>query len=233
MILTKSSRDVERVPHRASTPERETWVTSYFGPSRGAGAATSETPPLGVLYPVAYLIESPPLSPSEPHFHQAHQFQVVVGGGGAIGKHPVANFSVHYASAYTPYGPISPGTGGIAYMTMRNGFDPGAMRMPQERELLRRGNRKPRMAFGAPEIAPEPDGLGTWHYRVAAGERIAGPSPQQGGGQFWLVMDGELATGAGTLPRLSCVFVSPDEAPFACAGGPAGCDVLALQFPSG
>ena len=145
----------------------------------------------------------------------------------------VGNFSVHYAGAYTPYGPISPGEEGIAYMTMRNGFDPGAKRMPQERELLRTGNRKPRAAMGDPEIPLQPDGLGVWCYRAAPGERITGPAPHDGGGQFWLVMGGELdAGGSDSLPRLSCVFVSPDEAPFAASAGADGCDVLALQFPS-
>jgi hypothetical protein len=253
MILTKSSRDVERVRHRASTDDANaTYVTSYHGPSRGAGAAPFVEPPLDVLFPVAYLIESAPFRESAPHFHQANQFQVVVGGGGHIGKHPVGNFTVHYASAYTPYGPISPGADGIAYMTMRNGFDPGAKGMPKERELLKFGNRKPRAVTSDPVepltaaglasaatsctamLPAEDDGLGAWLYRIAPGAAVTGPNPRAGGGQYWLVMGGELAAdGDAALPRMSCLFVSPDEPPFAPVAGAHGCEVLALQFPEG
>ncbi len=253
MILTTSSRDVERVRHRASSDDAQaTYVTSYHGPSRGADATPFVEPPLDVLFPVAYLIESAPFRESAPHFHQANQFQVVVAGGGHIGKHPVGNFTVHYASAYTPYGPISPGADGIAYMTMRNGFDPGAKGMPKERELLKFGNRKPHAAtsdpvepLGVAELATattsctpmlpaESDGLGAWHYRIAPGARITGPDPHAGGGQFWLVIGGELAAdGHAELPRMSCVFVSPDEAPLAPVAGAQGCEVLAVQFPEG
>jgi hypothetical protein len=253
MILTKSSRDVERVLHRASKPDAAaTYVTSYLGPSRGADAAPFVEPPLDVLFPVAYLIESAPFREAAPHFHHANQFQVVVRGGGHIGKHAVGNCSVHYASAYTPYGPISPGADGIAYMTMRNAFDPGAKGMPRERELLKRANRKPRAATServeslseaelaaaatacVPVLAEESDGLAAWDYRLAPGATVTGPDPRRGGGQYWLVIGGELAGEDGAaLPRLSCVFVSPDEVPFAAVAGAHGCEVLALQFPAG
>jgi len=124
MILTKSSRDVERARHRGSPPEGPvTWVTNYLGP-------------------------------------------------------------------------ISPGADGIAYMTLRNALNRGAKRMPQERELLRSGNRKPRASVSdavqpfagdelaatttsrAPLLSEQPDGLGAWHYRLAPrlrGRRAAVP----------------------------------------------------------
>lgn len=253
MILTKSSRDVERVLHRASKDDAPaTYVTSYLGPSRGAGAAPFVEPPLDVLFPVAYLIESAPFRKAAPHFHHANQFQVVVSGGGHIGKHAVGNCSVHYASAYTPYGPISPGADGIAYMTMRNAFDPGAKGMPKERELLKQANRTPRAATServqplteaelaaaaisfVPVLSVQSDGLGAWAYRLGPGATATGPDPHVGGGQFWLVIGGELTRDDGTVfPRLSCVFVSPDEAAFAPVAGARGCEVLALQFPAG
>lgn len=252
MIHIKSSHDVERVRHRGSPAEGpQTWVTTYLGPSRGSGAAAEPEAPLGVICPVAYLIDQEPGKSSAPHFHQADQFQVVVAGGGYIGKHAVPTVSVHYAGAYTPYGPIHPGTDGISYMTMRNGFDPGAKRMPHERELLKNGGRKPRATIGdaiaplEPEgllalreptstalIAPHADALGAWVYRLAPGSALPGPDPSAGRGQFWLVLGGELAAGAQpSLPRLSCLFVSPDEPALVAKAGASGCEVLALQFP--
>jgi hypothetical protein len=247
MIATKSSGDVERVRHRGSPDVGpQTWVTTYLGPSRARGADDAE-PPLGTLFPVAYLIDQEAGKISEPHFHQADQFQVFVAGSGHIGKHAIDGVSVHYAGAFTPYGPIVPGDDGLSYMTMRNSFDPGTKRMPRERELLRSGGRKPRARISptlstladpgpnaAPIVAldPEADGLAAWLYRCAPGAQISGPDPRIGGGQFWLVLAGELDDGAGTLPRMSCVFVSPDEAPFTPTAGTFGCDVLALRFPT-
>jgi hypothetical protein len=75
------------------------------------------------------------------------------------------------------------------------------------------------------------DGLGAWHYRLGPHASVTGPDPAAGGGQFWLVIGGELADDDAALPRLSCVFISPDEPAYAPAAGAAGCDVLALQFP--
>lgn len=253
MILTKSTRDVERVRHRGSPAQGpQTYVTSYLGPSRGQGGPDDdEPPPLGVLYPVAYVIEQPPNNLAPPHFHQADQFQVVVSGEGAIGKHPVPAVSVHFASAYTPYGPLRSGPDGFAYMTMRNGFDPRSMPMPRERELLKRAGRKPRAAFGE-RIAPlserellaldaptsrllleeQPDALGAWLYRVPPNAVVSGPDPHGGGGQFWLVLRGELAVdGRPSLPERSCAFVSPDEMALNAKASAGGCEVLALQFP--
>jgi len=251
MIQSKSSRDVQRVRHRGSPAEGpQTYVTSYFGPVRGGSGPAEPEPPLGVLCPVAYLIDQEPGPDAPPHFHQADQFQVIVAGGGFIGKHAVPRISVHYASAYTPYGPIRPGPDGISYMTLRNGHDPRAMRMPRERGLLKRVGRKPRATVGeaiAPlsreqllalrdatatrVFEPQPDQLAAWVYRLAPESALPGPDPQGSGGQFWLVIGGEFVVGDGpALPAMSCAFVSPEDPALTAKAGAAGCEVLALQF---
>ena len=51
-----------------------------YGENIGAGKGEKE------VDPQAYLVIQPPHSVTQPHFHQTNQFQVVVAGGGSIGK---------------------------------------------------------------------------------------------------------------------------------------------------
>jgi hypothetical protein len=73
--------------------------------------------------------------------------------------------------------------------------------------------------------------MAAWRYNVAAGETVTGPDPANGRGQYWVVTGGTLARDGETLPKLSCVFVYPDDAPFEAAGGPDGTEVIVMQFP--
>src|SRR5688572_4110454 len=74
------------------------------------GAHTEKGPP-----PQGYLAMMAPQSRREPHFHRVNQFQVVVAGEGLIGKHPLHPGAVHYADAFTPYGPIVAGSAGLSF----------------------------------------------------------------------------------------------------------------------
>lgn len=249
MIVTKSRTDAERSSGRYTTADGlETSYTSYFGVTIVEGAASH--PPVGELFPVAFRVDQDPETRADPHFHRANQFQLFVHGDGEFGKHPVRAFSVHYAGAYTPYGPICAGRDGIGYMTLRNGWDDGPHYMPAKRELLQSGKRKPRaalsetidppdsavlLALTAPScrtVLPlEADGLGAWHYRIPPHGSAVGPDPATGGGQYWIVLGGDDANGGASLPSLSCLFLSADERARVATAGPHGLDVLALQFP--
>jgi len=81
-------------------------------------------------------------------------------------------------------------------------------------------------------IGPEPDGMGAWRYCAAAGERLIGPDPAWGRGQYWIVVDGSMVRDGQTISTLSCVFVYPEDAPFNAFAGAEGADVIAMQFPS-
>jgi hypothetical protein len=60
---------------------------------------------------------------------------------------------------------------------------------------------------------------------------IAGRAPSAGGGRFWLVLAGDAAVDGGNpLPANSCIFVGPDDPAFTGASGPAGAELLCLQF---
>jgi hypothetical protein len=65
------------------------------------------------------------------------QFQVVVRGSGLIGKHEVAPLTVHFAAAYTGYGPTHAGEQGLDYLVFRLGVDAGAAYLPESRDAMK------------------------------------------------------------------------------------------------
>jgi phage tail protein X len=74
-------------------------------------------------------------------------------------------------------------------------------------------------------------GLATWRYRMSAGAALTGPEPSHGGGQFWVVLVGSLATGdSGLLPVNSTIFAGPQDGPLSATAGPGGAEALCLQF---
>ena len=239
MVLMASSAEARRSRRQHVLPNGTTYWRSAF---------IHNPPQLAAPSPNAFLVEQAPDSVILPHFHQANQFQVVVAGGGRLGKHAVGRITAHYANAYTPYGPIHAGAEGLHYFTLRDDFDPGARFMPGARADLKPVRR--RHALGEPltpmtedalaatagieQIAvldPEPDGLGAWNYRVPPGTSTRGPDPHQGGGQYHVVVAGALRYGDVLLPPLSCLFISGAEAPLALSAGPRGLELLVLQFP--
>jgi hypothetical protein len=76
-------------------------------------------PPKGTRLPQAFLVEGTPHRVLRTHYHDVDQFQVIVSGDGTLGKHAVRFGSVHFARAHTPYGPITGGDHGIAWLTIR------------------------------------------------------------------------------------------------------------------
>ena len=232
MILATSKHEAEATRRSSTTGDGLTsQLILYFGPL--ASARPANPPSIGSLCPVAFRVDQEPNSRAQPHFHQANQFQVFVDGDGILGKRPIRGLTVQYADAYTPYGPICAGAAGISYLTLRNGWDPGAFYMPGARDTLKAFARKPRAIIGSQiddvVIPLGDDGLGAWRYQVAAGHSFAGPQPGVGGGQYWFVLHGEDV--AAPLGEGSCLFLSADEAARQVTAGPAGLDVLVLQFP--
>ena len=218
------------------------WHTLYLGTTRYNMAADEPDPAPDAVFPMAFLVEQDPGEVANAHFHQADQFQVVVAGEGTLGRHAVRPVSVHFAGAYTAYGPIHAGAAGLAYFTLRNGFDPGARYMlrGENRVALRSvPARRHREAVAGPLdlgdsevlLGPESDGMAAWHYRVAPDQSVLGPATDNGRGQYWLVVEGSVQRDGVALGPLSCAFVYPDEAPFVATGERTGATLLAMQFP--
>jgi hypothetical protein len=219
-------------------------TTTYIGTNWTNRTADSPPPPApGTYYPMAFLVEQPPGSVVQSHFHAADQFQVVVAGGGHLGRHPVRPVTVHYTNAHTAYGPITAGEEGLHYFTLRNGYDPGARYVAQEAAALKAiPGRKPWQTTTAPVepmptitgparveemLEPRSDGLGAWRHILPPGARLAGPEPSAGMGQFWVVTAGSLDG----MPPLSLVYVHPEDAAREAVAGPDGAELLILQYP--
>ena len=212
------------------------WHTLYLGTSRHNMKPGEQDPPREKLFPMAFLVEQDPGTTAHAHFHQQDQFQLVVNGRGTVGMHDAGPVTVHFTGAYTAYGPIkADAEQGIWYLTLRNGFDPGArfMEKPENRAALRRipgrTHREsvagPLPAASAPLetlLGPDPDGMGAWRYRIAPGAALTGPDPATGRGQYWVVVDGSMRRDGQDLPVRSCVFVEPHEAPFSATAGDDG-----------
>jgi hypothetical protein len=250
MILTADSTVATEANRRRTG---NGWHTTFIGKNRNT-LKEGETPPdANIVYPMAFLVEKDAAAIVRPHFHAADQYQVIVQGGGRLGTHDVGTVSVHYTDAYSAYGPIVAAGEGISWFTLRNAWDPGARYMPAERAQLReaRARFQHREATcgplaplteaelaaladvaGSAVIEETKDGLGTWRYTVKPGGVARGPDPATGGGQFWLVSSGTAnVAGSALLPVNSCVFVAPDDAALEMFAGPAGADLLCMQFP--
>ncbi len=233
MPVTALADAVRATRRRASSNGTPFWLTSYIGANRYT-AGPAEPPPPGTIYPMAFLVEQDPGEVVGAHYHQADQFQVIMAGDGRLGLHDVSAGSVHFAGAWSAYGPLRAAAAGLHYFTLRNGWDPGAryMEFPDNRAGLRGAARRHREVVGETD-AVAADGFWARRVQLAAGASEIGPDPATGAGQFWLLLSGGLVVDGVIAPPRSCVFVYPDEGSFVATAGSDGADVLVMQFPLG
>ena len=90
----------------------------------------------------ALLTRFDPGKVSLPHFHRVDQFQVVVGGGGKLGRHVRRLYCVHFSRAYTPYGRLAADPHDeLLFFGLRRHEDPGSQRLPEQRANPRQNLR--------------------------------------------------------------------------------------------
>jgi len=77
----------------------------------------------------------------------------------------------------------------------------------------------------------EADGLGATLYHAAPGQRIVGPAPSEGRGQYWMVMSGECQLNEHLGGKQALLFVDPTEPAPVISAGKGGASVLLMQFP--
>jgi hypothetical protein len=202
--------------------------------------ATSQTVQPGEQ---AFLVQQDPNWVTPSHFHVEQQFQVVVAGYGAIGRHDVKPLCVHYAAPQTAYGPIVAGPEGVSYLTLRKSGDTGAwyLHKPGSRERMQPGLKREQQ-HGAPEgkvdadtlagltstttevlIEPRADGLAAHLVRLAPGQSHTLAAQHTHGGRFYVVTQGAAEVAGEQASSLAVAFAGADEQP-ALRAGPGGAE---------
>lgn len=202
-----------------------------------------------VLSPTVSLIEQPPDTVLGAHFHRQNQFQVFVDGGGSIGSTPLAPVTIHYAGAYTAYGPLAAGPQGIKYFTIRPVCESGALAVEQAREMMVRGPKRHATSAtlalpGAGQLVRMPtmvredviphavDGLGASVLTAGAASDVHVPWAAGASGLFMVVLGGSLLAGNLELCPWENLYASgPSELP-GLAAGEQGVAVACLFVPA-
>lgn len=200
------------------------------------------------LSPTMFLVEQPPNVSLRAHFHAQNQFQLFVRGSGRIGSHALRPLTVHYAGAYTGYGPLVAGPEGIAYFTIRAVFETGAFFMPEARGRMIRGPKRQLTSEPAPPadessltalknvqiqdlIPPQADDIAARRLRLPPGTSVTATEAKGSAGQYAVVSAGSLVYGGRELCLWESLFVSGDEAPVPLVTGDRGAEVVLLRLP--
>ena len=200
------------------------------------------------LSPTVALIEQPPNSVLVPHFHRQNQFQLFVDGSGSIGPSALSPLSIHYAGAYTGYGPLVAGPVGIKYFTMRSVCETGLVPISDAREKMLRGPKR-HAQCGPIDIASEAvllaltevqteavipladDGLGVEVIHSPGALKLLPQRLPASAGFFLVVLAGTLIYADAQLGALESLFVSADEILPVFSAGKGGLQVLVLHLP--
>lgn len=200
------------------------------------------------LSPTAFLAEQPPDYTLVPHFHRNNQFQLFVEGSGVIGREPLSAVTVHYAGAYTGYGPLVSGPEGLKYFTIRAVCESGFTPNSEAREKMVRGPKRHARSESVPPlgaealaalanveervmIAPGDDGMGARLTRLPPGATLRPPHQPPSEGQFLFVTAGSVDHGAGVLGLWEHLWVHADYPPPLLTAGPDGAEVVAMTIP--
>jgi hypothetical protein len=228
-----------------------THVSTYLGSNKMEWLAQGLAAPSAQSLagqPMAYLVEQAPGATVDAHFHAVDQFQVFVAGSGRIGTHTVRALTVHYAGAFSPYGPIAAGEQGLSYVTLRRDWDPGAQWMPAAAPVLRALPERRHVAYTTEpmdldalaggsaqgvqwrELAVTGHaGSARWCGAAAGQDLLADPSGSAG--QFWYVLAGSLVDAQGRQQqRGGCLFMAADQPPEPVRAGEEGAQFLQLRF---
>lgn len=237
MAVIVSYEDVKPARTERKVPTGLAWRTNFILPDDNNPDA-----------PQAFLVEGTPGRVIKPHFHDHDQYQVVVRGGGTLGKHALQTNAVHFSRRHTPYGPIIFGEQSMAFFTLRAHRDAGAQYLDDpasKAKLAAVEGRKPWQASELPRFSKvdtaaalypfneirDNQGLASFSMSVAPGARAVAPDPSNTSGQYLIVTNGSLVREGKEYKALSLAFVKPGEPPLELVAGPEGLDVIVLHFP--
>lgn len=201
------------------------------------------------LSPTIFMIEQPANSTLVAHFHRQNQFQLFVDGSGSIGRYELAPVTVHYAGAYTAYGPLLAGPRGLKYFTIRPVFESGGFAMPESHAQMRRGPRRHAQsepidvmsetrlkALSGPEdqvlIPVGADGMGAILTRLPPGASVAPTLLGQAESLFIVVLSGVMHHAGEELGRWESLFLNAGECFPELTAGPEGVEFVTLLTPA-
>lgn len=200
------------------------------------------------LSPTAFLVEQPPDYTLVPHFHRENQFQLFVEGSGTIGRDALGAVTVHYAGAYTGYGPLLSGADGIRYFTIRAVCESGFTPITEAKDKMLRGPKRHAKSDPVPPLSPGAlaalvrteeqtlietgaDGMGARLTRLPPDAHLHAAHAAGSEGQFLFVTSGTLRHGDITLGLWEHLFVLSTDAPPPLTAGPGGAEVVAMFIP--
>jgi rubredoxin len=211
------------------------WRTHFLKPEPGTRA------------PQAFQIDYAPGRVLRTHFHDVDEFQVVVAGSGTLGRHALVPMSVHFARAFTAYGPIVAGPAGLSFLTLRAQRDSaGPQGLHDKRDaLLQVPGRAPWQACDQAHLAhggtvlsvaalthlAGPAGLSADMVHVPAGAAYRHTPPASGGGQYAVLLEGALRLATRRVGATALAFMAPGDQAFEVRGGTHGAHLLVLGFP--
>jgi hypothetical protein len=182
------------------------------------------------------------------HFHPVDQFQLLLGGAGSLyQRHAIPPLMLHYADAYTTYGPIFGGAPALQLFTLRAEATDETAYMPADRDQLRyRGRRnlsvepatqgtRPTKATAVTTtslFAAGEDGFGASKITAAPAAAFEAPSAAGCSGQYLVVAEGAVEFGDSAYGRCSLGWMDPDDDAVELRAGATGCDLLVCRFPS-
>ena len=230
---------------RSERTRRETVIKPDLVGAKSEWMATGTDPKLS---PTIFLIEQPPGMALPAHFHHNNQFQIFVEGGGKIGPRSLSPVTVHYAGAYTAYGPLVAGPEGLKYFTVRTVCETGGVMVAQSDGQWPAGPRRhataapvlPRLAADLAAIseveettiiATAEDGLAVRSYAVPPKTTMPALDTGLGEGAFLFIVSGSVIVDGAELKHWESVYVSRDEEIPSIAAGAEGAQVLLLVPP--
>jgi hypothetical protein len=200
--------------------------------------------------PQAFLVTVPPDGVVPPHFHTVNQFQVFFGVPGATYKgHPLADCVVHYADAYSTYGPYRAAAQQVEFFTLRPTFTSYVGYMPEKRaDKIKKSGRNIHVDIGRRAIEnvpppgglatdtlirPHPDGLRADLVRIGPGRGWAMTQVDaSSAGRYNVVLWGNLVHDGRMYGARSVIWSGSTAGPVETAADrSAGCVLLSLEFP--
>lgn len=178
------------------------------------------------------------------HAHPVAQWQIYVSGVAKLAKKQVLPVTIQYTDEWTPYGPIEVAKEGFALLALWPKPNEETYEMPKDADLIREKLRgKPhRMLLKQIEVVDETsttksattliEEADVWarRWRLPAGASLETPDPAQGGGQFFVPVQGSVEFDGREYPRWSTVYVGPHDGQIVLRAGKGGADVIGTQF---